>query len=147
MHGIKSVQRRQLYRFLNQYKLVIIAAIGLAFALGEPAFAQCIGWLCGPKDVLRGNAVLSNDASAIAMIDFFFLVVQVIALAVLAALAVPLVHKLRREEDYMAPFVAVLAALMLIIGINYLGGYLMGNGASPGAANTTTTGGVTNVRN
>lgn len=142
MSRLNSNQRRQLYRFLNKYKWVILAAIGLAFAFCEPTFAQCVGWLCGPKDVLRGNAILSKDNSAIAMIDFFFIVVQFMVMAVLVALAVPLVHKLKREEDYMAPFVALLAALLLIIGINFLGGYLLGNGVT-GTANNTTTGGTT----
>lgn len=150
MSRLNSNQRRKLYRFLNKYKWVILAAIGLALAFCEPTFAQCVGWLCGPKDVLRGNAILSKDASAVAMIDFFFVVVQLMVMAVLVALAVPLVHKLKREEDYMAPFVAILAALLLIIGINYLGSYLLGNGVTGTANNSnngapTTTGGSVNV--
>lgn len=122
--------------FEYQYLWIIISGLMMAF-ITEPAFAQCVGWMCGPKDALTANEVVGGNPSAGIFINFIFLAIQVMILLALGALAVALFFKLNRDEDYVKPLIALLVALLLIFGSNYIAGFVVGDGTGTGGTDST----------
>lgn len=136
--------QRKVSRILFKHGPFALFTVGMAIALSEPAVAQCIGWMCGPKDALVKNKVVSGATDGSDMIDFIFIVIQILIMLALGALAVALFFKLRREEDFVVPFIALLVALLLVFGSNFIGGYVVGDGSNAGNSTTTGATGVLN---
>lgn len=138
MQPIQAASQSQFKRFLHEYQYLLIMIAGLAIAfIAEPAFAQtCLGWMCGPKNAITENGVINGNASAGVFIDFIFLAIQLLILLALGGLAVVFFFKMDRDENYVKPLVALLIALLLIFGTNFVAGYVVGNGTTTNAGTT-----------
>ncbi|ABW32532.1 hypothetical protein [Acaryochloris marina] len=135
MQPIQSASQSQLKRFFHEYKYLLIMIAGLAIAcIAEPAAAQCLGWLCGPKNAITNNGVINGNNSATVFIEFIFLAIQVLILVGLGGLAVVFFFKMDRDENYVKPLVALLVALLLIFGTNFVAGYIVGDGNNAGTS-------------
>jgi hypothetical protein len=134
------VSKNSLKKLIHEYKYLLALIFGLAIAwITEPAFAQCLGWMCGPKTAISNNQVINGNNTAPVFIEFIFLTIQVLILLALGALIVTFFWKMDRDENYIKPLVALLVALLLIFGSNFIGGYIVGDG-STGSANNNPSG-------
>lgn len=130
MQLTQFISQNSLRKFIHEYKYLIVIIAGLAIAcIAEPSFAACVGWLCGPKNAITQNGVINGDNSADVFIEFIFLTVQVLILLGLAALSVVFFFKMDRDENYVKPLVALLVALFLVFGTNFVAGYIVGDGS------------------
>lgn len=129
MQPIQLASQSQLKRFLHEYKYLLIMLAGLSIAcIAEPASAACLGWLCGPKNAITNNGVINGNNSATIFIEFIFLAIQLLILLGLGGLAIVFFFKMDRDENYVKPLVALLVALFLIFGTNFVAGYVVGDG-------------------
>lgn len=137
MQPAQPISQSQLKRFFHEYKYLLIMIAGLAIAsIAEPAVAQCLGWMCGPKNAITENGVINGNNSASVFIDFIFIAIQMLLLLGLGGLAVVFFFKMDRDENYIKPLIALLVALLLIFGTNFVAGYVVGDGTTTNAGKT-----------
>lgn len=86
---------------------------------------SCVGWLCGPKNSLT---TAFPDGSTI--INVGFVLMQGVVLAVLVGIAVVVINRIASREDYGAPMATFFGTVLILLAINFLGGYLFNIGAT-----------------
>ena len=91
------------------------------------SLAACQGWLCGPKEeIVKNDMWKAGNAGADTIINGGFLILQMVALFLIAIpLLVAWVRGIR-QEDYTPYILGSITVFVLLTVINFLGGWLFG---------------------
>ena len=96
------------------------------------AQAQCAGFLCGPKEELIADTIISAQDGVDDMINFIFLIMQVLVGIVIAIpLIVAAVSSTPRDE-YGKPVAGSMIILFIVFVVNGIAGWAIGTGIAGG---------------
>lgn len=145
------VWRLQLLSFCHKYRTQLNLALGgtIAYVLNLPTAAQsCTGFMCGAKDGLLADAVISASTFMQAGINFMFLAANTVLAFVFLFGLIFIIAKLIERENYITPGIIFIVSLFGILIVNWATGYLFGTdttgtGATTSGTGTTTEAGTT----
>lgn len=83
---------------------------------------SCVGWLCGPK-----NTIAAAFPGGTEIINTGFILMQALILAILVGIAAVTINKIASREDYAAPMATFFGTVLVLLTINFLGGYVVSN--------------------
>lgn len=120
----------KLLGFCHQYRTIIHLAFGgtLAYVLNLPtaAQAQCVGFMCGAKEGLLSDSVISSSEFMKGGVNFMFIAANaVLAFAFLFGF-IFIIVKLIERENYVTPGIIFIVAIFGITVVNWATGYLFG---------------------
>lgn len=120
----------KLLSFCHQYRTIIHLAFGgtLAYVLNLPtaAQAQCVGFMCGAKEGLLSDSVISSSEFMQGGVNFMFIAANaVLAFAFLFGF-IFIIVKLIERENYVTPGIIFIVAIFGITVVNWATGYLFG---------------------
>ncbi|MBE9035204.1 hypothetical protein [aff. Roholtiella sp. LEGE 12411] len=82
----------------------------------------CTGWLCGPK-----NTIVAAFPGGAQIINTGFIMMQALIVAILVGIAAITINKIAAREDYGAPMATFFGTVLVLLVINFLAGYVVGN--------------------
>lgn len=119
----------KLLSFCHQYRTVIHLAFGgtLAYVLNLPTAAQaCVGFMCGAKEGLLSDSVISSSEFMKGGVNFMFISANAILAFAFLFGFIFIIVKLIERENYVTPGIIFVVAIFGITVVNWATGYLFG---------------------